>query len=205
MIKEKGMGRTRMGRFAAITVPAAVLSAGMGVAVMSGMVGAVLSSTGGFTLKTDLTAEGLKVRSGATPVGTASNNKETIYAETLGSRADGLDVTTPSVQILPGFAVHLTIGSTDTDIDLGDVALNAATLNTDGATLSNVTMGQAQSDAGFSAAGQSAATGYVADAFSLTSSGAAGSQVLPGVDSQAYAVTLGALSLSNLSIAVHKD
>ncbi|UDY23198.1 DUF6230 family protein [Nocardioides sp. Kera G14] len=205
MKKIEGEGRTRLTRFAAITIPAAVASAGMGFAVMSGMVGAVLSSTDGFQLQTDLTASSLKVRAGATDVGTADSAKETIYAEAAGSHADGLDVQTPTVQIVPGLSVHLSIGSTDTDIDLGDVALNAATLDTDGATLSTVKLGQAQSEAGFSTDGQDEDTGYKADAFSLTASGGAGSQVLPGVDSTAYAITLGSLSLNNLSLGVHAD
>jgi hypothetical protein len=202
MIKEKGMGRTRMGRFAAITVPAAVVSAGLGLAMVQGMVGAVISSTGGFQLQTDLKADALKVRAGATEVGSAGNNAQTIYAETVNSVADGLNVTTPAVTIVPGISVGLKISSTDTNIGLGDVALNAATLATDGATLNGVALGQAQSEAGFSPAGQSAATGYKADAFSLSATGAGG-QALPGVDSQAYAVTLGSLSLNNLSIGLH--
>lgn len=202
----EGMGHTRLGRFAAVTVPAALVSAGMGYAMLSGMVGAVISSSGGFNLQTDLTAEQVKMRAGATEVGTAGNSSQTIYAETVGSVANGLTVATPAVDILPGvLRVHLSISSVDPSISLGNVALNAATLDTDGATLSNVNMGVAQSQAGFSAAGQDQTTGYLPDGFALTSTGGAGSQSLPGVDSQAYAVTLASLSLSDLSIAVVRD
>lgn len=200
----KGMGHTRLGRFAAVTVPAAVVSAGMGYAMLSGMVGAVISSSGGFNLQTDLTASDVRMRAGATEVGSAGNNQQTVYAETVGSRANTLAVATPSVEVLPGLAVHLSIGSTDPAINLGDVALNAATLNTpSGATLNGVSMGVAQSEAGFTAAGQTPATGYVADAFALTATG--GGQTLNDLDAQAYAVTLSSLTLSNLSLGVVRD
>ncbi len=66
MKKEMGMGRTRLGRFAAVTVPATLLTAGLGVAMLQGMVGAVLSSADGFTLNSDrITSDGLKARTGS--------------------------------------------------------------------------------------------------------------------------------------------
>lgn len=202
MIREQGMGRTRLKRFAAITVPAAVASVGLGVAMLQGMVAATLSSAGGFNLQTDLTAQSLKVRAGATEVGTTGSGEETIYAETTGAVADGLAVETPKVALPFGLAnVYLTISSNDNDITLGNVALNAATLETDGATLAGVNLGVAQSSAGFTSAGQAPPTGYSATGFALTS----GSASLPGVDSKAYAITLSTLSLDDLRLAVHAD
>jgi hypothetical protein len=71
MHKEKGMGRTRLTRFAAITVPAGVATVGLGIAVVQGMVGATLSSAHGFNLESpSLAADSLAVTGGAaTPAG----------------------------------------------------------------------------------------------------------------------------------------
>ncbi|MER7557939.1 DUF6230 family protein [Nocardioides sp. NPDC126508] len=197
------LGHTSLGRFAAVTLPAAVVSAGMGYAMLSGMVGAVISSTGGFNLSTNLTADSLKMRTGATEVGSAGNNQGTIYAQTSGSVANGLNVVTPDVEVLPGLSLNLGITSTDPAIDLGNVALNAASLNTpNGATMANITMGQSQADAGFS----STDPGYVADGFALQAAqtaGRSGEQVLNNLSAQAYAVKLSSLSLDNLSIRLN--
>ncbi|MBC7278715.1 hypothetical protein [Nocardioides sp.] len=197
------MGHTSLGRFAAVTLPAAVVSAGMGYAMLSGMVGAVISSAGGFDMSTNLTADALKMRTGATEIGSAGNNQGTIYAQTEGSVANGLNVVTPKVEVLPGLSLNLGITSTDPAIDLGDVALNAASLNTpSGATMANVTLGQSQADAGFAPGGP----GYVADGFALQAaqtSGQSGEQVLNNLSAKAYAVQLSSLSLDNLSITLN--
>ncbi|MFE6646593.1 DUF6230 family protein [Nocardioides sp. NPDC057772] len=197
------LGHTSLGRFAAVTLPAAVVSAGMGYAMLSGMVGAVISSTDGFNLSTNLTADSLKMRTGATEIGSAGNNQGTIYAQTQGSVANGLSVVTPRVEVLPGLSLNLGITSADTSIDLGNVALNAASLNTPtGATMANVTLGQSQADAGFDSTGR----GYVADGFALQAAqttGRSGEQVLNNLSAQAYAVQLSSLSLDNLSIKLN--
>lgn len=192
------MGRTRLGRFAAVTVPATLLSAGLGVAMLQGMVGAVLSSADGFTLNSDrITSDGLKARTGAAHV--AGGNQATIYAETgANTNASGIEVITPDVTIpLLNLPAHLEVTSTDTTIGLGSVGLNAKTLNTpNGATLGTTTIGVAQSEAGF--ANTTADSGYVADGFALTSSSAD----LPNVNATAYAITLQSLALDNLSLSV---
>ncbi|GAA4087452.1 DUF6230 family protein [Nocardioides kongjuensis] len=192
------MGRTRLGRFAAVTVPATLLTAGLGVAMLQGMVGAVLSSADGFTLNSDrITSDGLKARTGAANV--AGGNQATIYAETgANTNASGIEVVTPDVTIpLLGSKAHLEVASTDTTIALGSVGLNAKTLTTpNGATLGTTTIGVAQSEAGF--ANTAADSGYVADGFALTSSSAD----LPNVNAKAYAITLQSLALDNLSLSV---
>lgn len=198
MKKEIGMGRTRMGRFAAVTVPATLLTAGLGVAMLQGMVGAVLSSADGFTLNSDrITSDGLKARTGSADV--AGGDQATIYAETgATTNASGIEVITPDVTLpLLGIGAHLEVTSTDTTIALGSVGLNAKTLNTpNGATLGSTTIGVAQSEAGF--ANTTTDSGYVADGFALTSSSAD----LPNVNATAYAITLESLALDNLSLAV---
>lgn len=193
------MGRTRVKRFAAVTIPATLLSAGLGVAMLQGMVGAVLSSASGFTLESnEITSNGLKARTGAADV--AGGDQATIYAETGSTTtADQIHVTTPGVNIpFLSQSAYLTIDSTDPAISLGSVGLNAKTLSTpNGASLGTTTIGAAQSSAGF--ADTTAESGYVADAFALTSSSA----TLPDVTATAYAVTLTSLDLSNLSLGVH--
>lgn len=193
------MGRTRVKRFAAVTIPATLLSAGLGVAMLQGMVGAVLSSASGFTLESNqITSNGLKARTGAADV--AGGDQATIYAETGSTTtADQIHVTTPGVNIpFLSQSAYLTIDSTDPSISLGSVGLNAKTLNTpNGASLGTTTIGVAQSAAGFT--DTTAESGYVADAFALTSSSAS----LPDVNATAYAVTLTSLDLSNLSLGVH--
>ncbi len=198
-MKEQGMGRARVKRFAAVTVPAAVVSAGLGVAMLQGMVGAVLSSADGFTLESNqITSNGLKARTGAADV--AGGDQATVYAETGSTTtANQIHVTTPGVNIpFLSQSAYLTIDSTDPAIALGSVGLNAKTLNTpSGATLGSTQIGVAQSEAGFT--NTAADSGYVADAFALTSTSAD----LPDVKATAYAVTLSSLDLSNLALAVH--
>ncbi|NHA01448.1 hypothetical protein G5V59_20910 [Nocardioides sp. W3-2-3] len=151
-----------------MTVPASLLAAGLGVAMLQGMVGAVLASADGFTLNSDrITSDGLKARTGAANV--AGGNQATIYAETgSNTNASGIQVVTPNVTIpLLNLPAHLEVKSTDTTIALGSVGLNAKTLNTpDGAELGTTTIGVAQSEAGF--ANKDTSSGYVGDAFALT-------------------------------------
>lgn len=198
MNKIEGMGRTRLGRFAAVTVPATLLTAGLGVAMLQGMVGAVLSSADGFTLNSDrITSDGLKARTGAADV--AGGDQATLYAETgSNTTASGIEVITPDVTIpLINLPAHLEVTSTDTSIALGAVGLNAKSLNTpNGATLGTTTIGVAQSAAGFT--NTTTDSGYVADGFALTSSSAD----LPNVNAVAYAITLESLALDNLSLSV---
>lgn len=193
------MGRARVKRFAAVTVPATLLTAGLGVAMLQGMVGAVLSSANGFTLQSnEISSNGLKARTGAADV--AGGDQATIYAETGSTTtANQIHVTTPAVTIpLINQSAYLKVDSTDPAISLGSVGLNARTLDTpDGASLGTTSIGVAQSAAGF--ADTSVDSGYVADAFALTSNSA----VLPNVNATAYAVTLTSLDLTDLSLSVH--
>lgn len=207
MIKQEGMGRTRLGRFAAITIPAAALSAGLGVAVLQGAVAATLSSADGFQLKSDsMTTDAMKLRPGATEAGTTGNNVATAYAETgnsttLNNMCMGVNQAMPSVAALVGLdRVGLKISSTG-NVSTPNVALNAKSLSGgNGTTMSNVSAGEAQSETGFSTPGQSADTGYKGDGFGLTS----GASTINQLDATSYAVSLASLSVSNLSIGVSK-
>ncbi|MFC5999340.1 hypothetical protein ACFP6A_11505 [Quadrisphaera sp. GCM10027208] len=198
-------GRTRLGRFAAITVPATVAAGGLGLAMVQGMVGAAISSADGFSLQSKaITSDSLKVRPGQAEATTGAD--ETVYAETGGTtNANGITVTAQVPLPVLGTA-ELHINSTDPTIGLGSVILNAKTLamtdgengadgGSSGAVLDGVALGVAQSEAGFAA---NPGTGYVADGFALT----AGSSTLNNLDAQTYAIQLEGLEVEDLSLGV---
>lgn len=225
-MREKGMGRARLGRFAAITVPAAVVTAGLGVAIVQGAIGATLSSADAFNLKsTTISSDSLKVRPGVASVGGTDN--ETIYAQTgHKTSANGVDivaqVSLPVITSWTGKKVNLSLTSTDPTVSLPDVILNAKTLgvadpdSTDqagtdadpatgansAASLTDVDLGITQDKAGFTDKTTDDTdgdyTGYSASGFALSS----GAATLNKVDADAYAIHLSGLSLDNLSIGV---
>lgn len=199
-MKIKGEGRTRLTRFAAITIPATIATAALGVAVLEGAVAATLSSAGGFQLtSTQLNTDTLKVRPGTTKDGA---DEAVAYAETgAGTKLNQLclGVTQPiSIAGVTITKLGLRVSSTDTNVSVPNVALNAASLGGGSTTLGNVNAGIAQSTAGFTAAGQDSTTGYVPSGFGLTT----GSSTIGNLQAKSYALTLSSLGLSNLAIAV---
>jgi len=193
---ETGMGRVRLRRFAAVTIPATVAAVGMGYAVVTGMVSAQLTSANGFELSTNqMSADALKARPGQAPDAAGGG---TVYAETTNARANQLHVVTNSVDLPLVGCYGLKIDSTDPNVGLGNVSLNAKTLTTpSGANLADVQLGVDQESAGF----DSAAAGYDANGTALTS----GTATLPDLSADAYLVKLNGLSLTNLSLGVQKD
>ncbi|UER54660.1 hypothetical protein HJG43_09030 [Kineosporiaceae bacterium SCSIO 59966] len=204
-------GRTRLSRFAAITVPATVAAGGLGLAMVQGMVGAAISSADGFSLQSKaITSDSLKVRPGQAVAATTGADEtvydETVYAETGGTtNANGITVTAQVPLPVLGTA-ELRIDSTDPTIGLGSVILNAKTLamtdgengadgGSSGAVLDGVALGVAQSKAGFAA---NPDTGYVPDGFALT----AGDSTLNNLDAQTYAIQLEGLEVEDLSLGV---
>ena len=213
MSKLKGEGRTRLGRFAMVAVPSAVVSAGLGVAIVQGMISATLASADAFTLQSNqISSDSLKVAAGGASVGsTTPANKEAIYAETGASTvADGVHITalTPSLPIL-GKVAQIKIDSSDHTVSLPGVVLNAKDLTVsdkdagvDGtdatnsaAALSDVKLGITEQQAGVTAANDPA---YNADAFALQS----GQATLNNVNADAYAITLSGLALDDLSLGI---
>lgn len=212
MEERQGMGRTRVGRFAALAVPATVATAGLAFAMLQGMVGAAISSADGFTLQSAaITSDALKVRPGQADVATTGDD-ETVYAETGGTTsANGVTVIADVPIPVLGTA-RLTIDSADPTVALGGVILNAKTLavadsdavdgGTSAASLGGVNLGVAQSEAGFTDTialeTDPNYSGYVADGFALT----AGNSTLNNLDAQSYAISLASLDLDDLSIGV---
>lgn len=212
MEERQGTGRTRVGRFAALAVPATVATAGLAFAMLQGMVGAAISSADGFTLQSNaITSDALKVRPGQAEVASTGDD-ETVYAETgADTIADGVTVIADVPLPVLGTA-RLTIASADPTVSLGSVILNAKELAVAGddgtvdgsdaaASLGGVNLGVAQSEAGFTDTnGQEVAgySGYVADGFALT----AGDSALNNLDATTYAISLESLDLDDLSIGV---
>ncbi|HEY0889781.1 MAG TPA: hypothetical protein VGE38_09240 [Nocardioides sp.] len=150
------MGRTRVGRFAAITVPAAVASAGLGVAIMQGMVGAALSSANGFELQSDtLQAKAVAMGTGAIQ---AADAEEVVFADVNDAHLNGMCVGAKqgfggiggallSALGVNGSGLALQIDSADPDVKLPDVSLNAKELAAGAGTTMGVTnIGVAQSE-----------------------------------------------------------
>lgn len=199
-MREKGMGRTRLRRFAAVTVPATIASAGLGLAIVQGMVSATLSSANGFDLVTDgLTADTLAVAPGTAQVAGSTNGAATALARVGGAQLErmcvGVNQALP-VSVLGLNRLGLDVISQDTSVELDNVDLNASDLTAGNSVLNDTTIGVAQSETAFAAtAGQPAA--YSANGFALQSTNVD----MDEVASKAYAVTLsGGLSLSGLSL-----
>lgn len=220
MQKQKGMGRTRLGRFAAITVPAGVAAAGMGYAILQGMVGATLSSADGFSLQSpQITSSSLALRAGSTTEANATDGTavKTIYAQTgTTTNAKGLTIDAPVPAVLNAiFGVSkLEISSTDPTVALGKTILNAKDLTvTDpdaadqtgaaadatnsAASLTGVAVGVDQGEVAFDdTTTGTGSTGYDPTGFALTS----GAATLNKVNATAYQISLASLNLDNLSI-----
>lgn len=212
-----GMGRVRIGRLAAVGVPATLVTGGLAVAMLQGMVGASLASANGFGLEsTSLSSKALAVRNSA--VSYAGGNDATVYVQTVNSQADGLKMRSASVDLpfgLGSYGLKMTSGSSD--IPLGSMTINATSLDTTGGSLSNINIGQAQSDARtatgslFPNFNKDASNGtdnaYTGSGFSLTANGdgtATDPSVMSGVKAAAYAVHLDKLSLDDLHIGLVK-
>lgn len=204
-MKEHGMGRVRVTRFAALTIPAGIASVGLGVAIVQGMVAATLSSADGFELNSNqITATSLAMRPGVTQAGTDTNHVGTALARVTTAELDKMCVGVNQAVPLIG-QVGLKIDSSDSTISLAAVDLNAKSLGTGTSTLTNTSIGVAQSGTTFAAdtAEEKASTGYDATGFAMTSGGTAGDVSLANVAAKSYAVTLdGALTLDALTIGL---
>lgn len=194
------MGRTRLGRFAAVTVPAAAMSVGLGLAIVQGAVSATLSSADGFDLKSDgMTADKLAMAPGAVdaaPLG--GNATATALSRVEGASLDkmcvGVNQALP-VSILGIDRLGLDVISNDPTVELENVDLNSSDLTAGSSSLNNTSIGVAQSETAF--AGTSAPSTYAPNGFALTSNNVS----LANLDSTAYAVTLsGGLSLNSMTV-----
>jgi hypothetical protein len=151
-MKEMGMGRVRIGRFAAVTVPAAVVSVGLGVAMLQGAVSASLSSTTPFKV-TAATGSGSGVelslraaQAAASQTDSTAADKQSAFVTLHNGTVNTvcLAANQPTgIPLIPNIGLKISLPGS---VALGDsVDLNAQGVTTD-ATLKNVTVGVAQQE-----------------------------------------------------------
>lgn len=202
-MKEKGMGRTRLGRLAAVTVPATALSLGFGFAIAQGMVSASLSAADPFQVKADsAAASGLELSLRAADTATsntdgATTQKKAALVTLTDASVTNLCLAANQPTGLPGLLgnIGLVVSATG-NVPLGSaVDLNADAVTTTGANLGQTEIGLAQSGLDHQSG---IASGYNVGGFGLESTEALS---LDGLDANAYALTLDSLNLaSGLSI-----
>ncbi|WP_435201246.1 DUF6230 family protein [Janibacter sp. GS2] len=185
-------GRTRLGRFAAITVPAALASAGLGVAVIQGMASAALSSSEPFQLGSEqLTASSLQLNLDAASA--ANSVTDPTAGAKRAARADVTDTTLSTLCLAAGHelpvlgnVVGLKIES-PTEVEVGDVTLQADSLNASKAKLPETSIGVASTWDDDTKGG-----------FGLKSQG---DVTLDELDAKAYALDISGLTLNDLAIS----
>lgn len=204
-MKEQGTGRTRLGRFAAVTIPATIASVGLGAAMLNGMVGAALASSSSFQVTGD-SAKGTGMELTANYVSaatsdsddTASNKKDALVSLKDGTIANMC--LAADTQVAGFQALGLKITSTgNVSLGTGWTDLAADALGGSQAVLGETLIGYAQSDLDH----QDALTspGYSEGGFSMKTSDGATAVDITDLDSELYALTLAGLSLNDLAIS----
>ncbi len=198
------MGRTRLGRFAAVTVPATVASVGLGAAMLNGMVGAALASSTSFQVTgSQATGDGMELTANYVSAATSETDAtSTSKSDALVSLKNGTisdmclaaDTTVPVIGIL-GIKIESS-GDVSLGSDWTDLAAN--TLGGDTAALGETHIGFAQNDLTHQDATTS--NGYAAGGFGMETTGD-GSVDIGNLDADLYALTLDGLTLQNLAIA----
>ncbi|KGN34411.1 hypothetical protein N802_12720 [Knoellia sinensis KCTC 19936] len=194
------MGRTRAGKFAAVSVPALAVSLGFGVAIAQGLVSATLSSANGFELAgSKTTATSMKLGLGTAQVAGAAGatDKQAAVADMAGTKLTGMCMAANDT--IPVFGnIGVKIATAPADItDVGAVTLNAASITAGTTDLPKTTVGQAASEAGVSSSSANP------NGFALTSVSQSGTDLvdLTGMNATAYALTLeSGLTLSSLNV-----
>lgn len=206
-MKEIGTGRTRLGRFAAMTVPATAASLGLGYAIVTGMVSATLSSADGFDVaSTKATADNLQLSLSAADAATSVSDDTAKNKEgALVSLKDGHMNTMclAANQKLPGLAgdifpnIGLKLTSTSPDVRVNDIDLKASTVDAGQSTLPKTEIGIASSQTGQT-------VGANEGGFGMRTLGTTDQAVaINNLNAKAYALTLdNGLSLDDLKIAV---
>ena len=204
-MKQKGMGATRLGRFAAVTVPATVVTAGLGLAITQGMVGAALASATSFQVGgTAATGDGMELTANYTSSATsdvddtATNKKDALVTLKNGAVQDMCLAADTAVPVIGTLGLKIEANG-NTSLGAGYTDLAADSLNGASAVPGETKIGYAQSD--LTHQDGTTSPGYAEGGFSLATSEAAGSVNITGLDAQVYALTLSGLSLSNLAIS----
>jgi len=210
-MKEKGMGRTRLGRLAVVTVPATVASLGFGLAITQGLVSASIASANTFQVAgSNAAASGLELSLRGASVatsdadGTSTQKKSALVTLKNGTITDLCMAVNQSTGITALPNIGLTIKAAG-DTALGtSVDLNADKIDSTGTTtLPTTSIGVSEQEL---TQPKDATTGYRPGGFGMVSGKATGAVTgdvtIPALKAQAYGLTLSnGLSLTNLSIA----
>lgn len=195
-MKEKGMGRTRLGRLAAVTVPATVVSLGFGYAMLQGMVSAQLSAAEPFQVTgQSANATGLEVSLRSVTTATSNDNgaetekKSALVTLKNGNLNDLCLAANQQVPLLGTIGLNLTANG---NVNLGAITdMSADDVAAASATLPSTEIGVAQNQLDHQAG---VAKGYAPGGWGLESTGAV---QLNDLDAKTYALSLGGLDLSS--------
>ncbi|WP_203336422.1 DUF6230 family protein [Nocardioides limicola] len=196
-MKEKGMGRTRLGRFAAVTVPATAASLGLGLAIVQGSVSASLSSAEPFQVASPAAAgTGLELSMRAATTATSNadvspTSKKSAMVTLKGGSLNGLCLAANQDTIIGN--IGLTIAS-PSNVSVGDLDISADSVTADTATLPYTEIGIAENELD-----HQSSTSANPGGFGMQSDGAVS---LAGLEATAYGLTLAnGLTLADLQIA----
>jgi hypothetical protein len=210
-MKEKGMGRVRLGRFAAVTLPAAVVSVGLGVAMLQGAVSASLSSTNPFKV-TAATGSGSGVELSLRAAQAAASQTDATSADKQSAFVTLHDGTVNTVclaanqptglPIIPNIGLKISLPGA---VSLGDsVDLNAQGVTTD-AVLKNVSVGVAQQELNHQAGVANGANvgGFGIESGEGTTGGAANDVTnvdLANINADVFQVALSSIGLTGVTL-----
>lgn len=151
-MKEQGMGRTRLGRLAAVTIPATAASLGLGYAIIQGAVVAQLSAAKPFDVKAaSANADGLELSLQGADVATsdddiATTTKKAAKVTLINGRVTDMCLAANQSGIPVIGSLGLTI-SAGGQVPLGTTTLNADSITTTGtAALGHTEIGVAESE-----------------------------------------------------------
>lgn len=156
-MREKGMGRTRLGRFAAVTVPATALSLGLGCAIVQGAVSAQLSAANAFEVgSSKATGTGLELSLKAATTAssetdsTTTTSKDSALVTLAGGKLDGMCLAAnTNVPLFGNIGLTIsvpTVAQGGALVDVGTLDLNADSVNTGATTLPKTSVGIAESE-----------------------------------------------------------
>jgi hypothetical protein len=199
-MKEKGMGRTRLGRLAAVTVPATAMSLGFGYAIVQGAVTAQLSAANPFEVTaTSATADGLELSlQGATAAtsntSTTPATKKAAKVTLINGKVTNMCLAANQGNIPVLGSLGLTISASG-EVPLGTTTLNADSVSSSGAAvLGHTAIGVAESELNNQGPDSTNPGGFGMESDEPLS--------LQGLNAKAYALELGGLTLADgLSIA----
>lgn len=211
-MKNTRMGHTRVGRFAAVTVPATTVSLALGFAILQGSVSAALASSSGFEIgSTGAAADGLQLSLAGTSTATSDTNTTTANKEaalvTLENGVlDGMclaaNANIPLLSGVLGLKIEVpNVADGGTPVDVGTLDLNAKSVDAGATDLPGTTIGIAEDDLRRNNPAALSNLGAFGMQTNNAAGEAAGDVTLANLSAEAYMLNLtDGLALSSLSI-----